>query len=176
VAEESAHHGGPHEGIQVHGHWTIEVHNPDGTLVTHTEFENALTGSGGGDLAAFLARTNTVGEWIVILVGNTTFYLDERGAGSQAPNPGVVIGSLTPSVGANGTFMLSGNGAAPQANAISSVHTQPNICAPTVAPANCNGSSNLNFGGIPFLTSASVSPIAVSAGQIIQVTVVISFS
>ncbi|MGC2530119.1 MAG: hypothetical protein WA639_20420, partial [Candidatus Acidiferrum sp.] len=34
---------GPSEGIQVHGHWTIEVRNPDGKVVSHTEFENALS-------------------------------------------------------------------------------------------------------------------------------------
>ena len=33
---------GTQEGIKVHGHWTIEVRNPDGKVVTHTEFENAL--------------------------------------------------------------------------------------------------------------------------------------
>src|SRR2546423_15522419 len=37
---------GQQEGIKVHGHWTIEVRNPDGTLVTHREFENALTSLG----------------------------------------------------------------------------------------------------------------------------------
>jgi len=26
----------------VHGHWTIDVREPDGTLVSHNEFENAL--------------------------------------------------------------------------------------------------------------------------------------
>lgn len=30
------------EGIQVHGHWVIEVKNPDGKLVKHVEFENSL--------------------------------------------------------------------------------------------------------------------------------------
>lgn len=34
--------GGLHEGIAVHGHWSIEVHNPDGSLVRHVEFENSL--------------------------------------------------------------------------------------------------------------------------------------
>lgn len=29
-------------GIQVHGHWTIEVRNPDGSLVRHVEFENSI--------------------------------------------------------------------------------------------------------------------------------------
>jgi hypothetical protein len=33
---------GQSEGIKVHGHWTVEVRNPDGKLVTHREFENSL--------------------------------------------------------------------------------------------------------------------------------------
>src|SRR6267378_4379919 len=37
--------GGQKEGITVHGHWTIDVRNPDGTLVTHREFENAYIGT-----------------------------------------------------------------------------------------------------------------------------------
>src|ERR1700722_13311663 len=37
---------GPQEGIKSHGHWTIEVKNPDGRLVPHREFENALTPAG----------------------------------------------------------------------------------------------------------------------------------
>lgn len=39
--EESS-RGGQHEGITVHGHWTIEVRNPDASLVRHVEFENSL--------------------------------------------------------------------------------------------------------------------------------------
>jgi hypothetical protein len=33
---------GQSDGIKVHGHWTIEVRNPDGTLAKHSEFENSL--------------------------------------------------------------------------------------------------------------------------------------
>lgn len=33
---------GKHEGIKVHGHWTIEVRNSDGSLARHVEFENSL--------------------------------------------------------------------------------------------------------------------------------------
>ena len=34
--------GGNHEGIQVHGHWVIEVRNPDGTVTRFArEFENS---------------------------------------------------------------------------------------------------------------------------------------
>ena len=34
--------GGMGEGIKVHGHWTIDVRNPNGSLASHTEFENKL--------------------------------------------------------------------------------------------------------------------------------------
>ena len=34
--------GGTHEGVKVHGHWMIEVKEPNGKLISHTEFENSL--------------------------------------------------------------------------------------------------------------------------------------
>src|ERR1035438_8313432 len=43
---------GKSEGIKVHGHWVIEIRNPDGSLASRHEFENALvTGIGGGPTA-----------------------------------------------------------------------------------------------------------------------------
>jgi hypothetical protein len=55
---------GQREGVTVHGHWTIEVKNPDGTVVKHVEFENALTVQGRFLLARDLLRRNsTVGTW-----------------------------------------------------------------------------------------------------------------
>lgn len=45
VAEESG-SSGRNEGIKVHGHWTIEVRDPDGRLAAHREFENSLAPSG----------------------------------------------------------------------------------------------------------------------------------
>ncbi len=33
---------GLHEGITIHGHWVIEVKNPDGSVARHVEFENSL--------------------------------------------------------------------------------------------------------------------------------------
>jgi hypothetical protein len=41
---------GQHEGIAVHGHWTIVVKNPDGKVVSRQEFENALDPNEGADL------------------------------------------------------------------------------------------------------------------------------
>jgi hypothetical protein len=42
-------------GIQVHGHWTVTVTNPNGTLDAVHEFDNALTDSGHNLLRAIIA-------------------------------------------------------------------------------------------------------------------------
>jgi hypothetical protein len=58
---------GSQEGIKIHGHWTIEVKNPDGRLVTHREFENSLAPAGAGAslLAAILGGVATPGSWMI---------------------------------------------------------------------------------------------------------------
>src|SRR5712692_7791334 len=65
-APQTSSKGGLGQGIQVHGWWTISVLNPDGTLVRHTEFENALQ-SGTGDLmlAQILGAQTSIGAWEV---------------------------------------------------------------------------------------------------------------
>src|SRR5690348_825570 len=57
--------GGIGQGIKVHGHWVIEVRNPDGGVVERREFENALTAVGARQLALLLARTASSGHWMV---------------------------------------------------------------------------------------------------------------
>ena len=170
-----------HEGIKVHGHWTIEVRNTDGKLATHTEFENALAAFGVGELASYLARTATVGQWNVGLIGDLTFYLDEPGPAAGAPNPGTVIGTLMVSAPGNGTLILSGNGTAPSSSTIISVYSEPSSCQPNLAPSTCNVASGNQtgaaLGNLPPLTFATLSsPVRVAAGQTIAVTVVITFS
>lgn len=82
VAEEKK---GQHEGITVHGHWIIDVKNPDGKVAKHVEFENSIASGGifpgnagsisvpGGN--AFLSALLTgqvvspVGSWLIFLEG-----------------------------------------------------------------------------------------------------------
>lgn len=75
------------EGIHVHGHWVIEVRNPDGTLAQRREFENALA-DGGNLLESLLLGTETPGAWTIILRDTSypyyTFILDEPNATAQA--------------------------------------------------------------------------------------------
>ena len=61
------------EGIKVHGHWVLDVKNPDGKLVEHREFNNALVKGGvatGGDqiLAALISGNVSVGDPSVAFV------------------------------------------------------------------------------------------------------------
>src|SRR5690349_20637709 len=63
---------GPGDGIKVHGHWTIDVKNPDGSLASHHEFENALTPKGADTLAAVLSRKITMVGWGVELGSDFT--------------------------------------------------------------------------------------------------------
>lgn len=58
---------GPQEGIQVHGHWTIDIRKPDGTVVSHTDFENKLAGQGANFLTGLLAGQLSSGGWGITL-------------------------------------------------------------------------------------------------------------
>ena len=183
--------GGQNEGIKVHGHWTIDVRNPDGTLVTHSEFENALTAQGKDALAQYLARVSTVGLWQILLTstgtnpwgsaaGGIVEQNDPNAASGNPPNPSKV---LTVSYnGTNSTISLSGNITAPQAGGINMVETRNFYCSPTVGASGCTQgfvnifSMTATAISSPANGSCPVNTVCVVAGQIVQVTVVISFS
>jgi hypothetical protein len=181
--------GGPHEGIKVHGHWTIEVLNPDGRLVTHREFENALA-LGPMTIAPMLGRAETVGLWSVQVAGDivnglgpcldpvpNSCFLSESNDPITGPN---VFHNLTISApfrpDANaGKLTLSGSFTVQNAAQIFYVSTAVNDCAPTVAPASClNDDYHFNFD--PLFSSAGLGPISVAVGQTVLVSVVYSFS
>jgi hypothetical protein len=192
--------GGPHEGIKVHGHWTIEVRNPDGKLVTHREFENSLVTSGALagplTLSTVLGRASTIGLWIVYLY----FASAPDGPcllGPNTPSPCIAVESadlitgsayfhtLTLNAPFNqadpnfGKLTLNGSITVQNAGQISHVETFVGGCAPTVAPASCvqeAGNQAYNQLGENGFTLATPAPIPVTVGQNVQVTVVFSFS
>jgi len=73
------------DGIAVHGHWTIDVRNPDGKLASHHEFENALEPSGAIALAGLLGRQFQAATWRLDLVGQNASgaCVQTSGGGSQ---------------------------------------------------------------------------------------------
>jgi len=182
--------GGPQEGIQVHGQWTIEVRNPDGTMASHHDFENALHSTGATALSKLLARSVSVGQWEVYLEGgsNACMYNSSLATpclllepSAAAPPAGYGFNTLIvssppyPDPDA-GKLVLRGTATAQANGNISTVYTYLNTCLSNNAPANpCVWGGSFWPGGNA-MTQASISPISVQTGQQVLVTVKISFS
>jgi hypothetical protein len=155
---------GQSEGITVHGHWVIDVRNPDGKLVTHREFENALDPAQGAPLlAAILGRVVTPGSWYVVLADTASFsnvvVISEPGSTAYAFCTGPLAGNYALTGGAiscsNGlsvagpknssgtligsTLTLAGSGTVPQGFPadIGFVGTVNLACATSNSPTTC---------------------------------------
>jgi hypothetical protein len=190
----SSSEGGPKEGIKVHGHWTIEVRNPDGKLVERREFENSLRGQGARALAGFLSRTATPGLWLVVLFAGPPQGTPPCALGPQ-PSPCTIaepawplppaVDPATPPIFRNltvsaseFTVMLNGTATAGASGGgvITDVTTFLGVCSNSVAPGALDSTClNAKDGGA-FSHAMLASPVNVAAGQIIQVSVVFSFS
>ncbi len=158
---------GQREGIKVHGHWTIEVRNPDGKVVSHREFENSLaTNLGGGAplLAAILGRNVTPGSWQVLLFDNISqanlIVINEANSEAAAACPGFIsqsggaascsntlslAGAQIVGKDLNGnTLTLSGSGTVPQGfpASIGFVETDNSFCAMSDSPTVCFSDPN----------------------------------
>jgi hypothetical protein len=172
----------PAEGIEVHGHWTIEVRNPDGTLAERREFDNWLHSAGGQALAAILGRQASVGGWAIQLIGSAftsrTPYGDVGVMIVESTYPATgsnIFRTLTltaPAIGeaASQPLRLSGTATAERDGAITQVETVMSRLAATEAPSNRYGSS------APFTSKTLDSPVSLTAGQSVTATVVITFS
>lgn len=187
-AEENS-PSGSHEGIKVHGHWTIEVRNPDGTLVTHREFENSLVGPSFNLLPQILSRTLTVGFWAVLLDGTGGGPCSSAGcevseAGSPLFSGYVSSNNLqvsTAGIPPNGNVLrtqlvFAGTATALASSAVNQVQTVLTYCANTIAPGTVPANATSCQLGFSFTSAGLAAPIQVSNGQTIAVTVNISFS
>ncbi len=168
--------GAPQEGITVHGRWTVEVRNPDGSLASRHEFNNALVPIDGSfALTGLLSGYyRAVQQWRIVLVGQagicqpglvTCDIVQHSGPG---PAP---MGTLT-------AIILVANADAPvlridgmtqvtNPGTITSVGTQLNLCFDDA----CAGTVARQF-----TAHQLPSPIPVAASQVVQVSVEISFS
>jgi hypothetical protein len=141
AAEAKAAPRGGQEGIKVHGRWTIDVKNPDGSLARHVEFENGLClnsqiGSLGGDLflVQALAGQWVPGSWVV------EFGTPAVPAGTPPPACGGAAADGLSSL-PNVLYSLVQSGSAIQTVASSSVantgYCQPNSANGTPAITTC---------------------------------------
>ena len=178
--------GGRVEGIMVHGHWTIEVRDPDGTLVSRREFENTLTLTGASIIANILGRNRVPGRWTIVTGAG--------GAPEPCGGPCVLAESTDPQTGpnvfknlavtvtgaGNTQLTLSGNATASGDGQILEVATRNQSCvaANQAGPAACTTAPLGPASAGEFeITSTNLSlAIDVLNGQQVQLQVILSFS
>jgi hypothetical protein len=174
---------GTRQGIKVHGHWTIDIKNPDGSLVSHHVFENSLA-SGAVSLPQILARTLVPGAWTVVLQPGTSGLRKpcphHRLGSCRIGESGEQFNTLTVDVPASGPsagkLVLSGHATAEAEGDVFEVYTELGLCPATTLPAVCATSAKGGTESPRFTWHSLPTPIVALANQIIQVTVVISFS
>ncbi|HTW79048.1 MAG TPA: hypothetical protein VME23_05800 [Terracidiphilus sp.] len=198
-AAESADNG-LKTGIKVHGHWVIDVKNPNGKLISHHEFENALEqATGGPTIAQILGGTAVAGEFAIALpvpcssdsiciLGETggvspsdlavNITNDVSSAFGNAPNFSCVgqpaaacTNSLNVSV-SGGSIVLQGSVVAVASGSIGGVESYMASCANTGVLVSYCLQTNIHIQ--PF-TGKLFTAIPFSDGQTITVTVTISF-
>ena len=181
-------------GITVHGHWRFVIKNADGSVAKREEFENSLDPSNGAQLlTALLVGTATPADFLVavlsasgtspcpnsycILITSTS---SPAYFGCTLGNETCFTGLTTATPGKN-SIQLAGQFIAPQNGVIDTVHSYLDYCSDsTVSPKSCAAS----VGGVlaagltvtSSTTNPSFTPINITAGQIVQVSVLLSFS
>lgn len=172
--------GGPQEGIKVHGHWVIEVRNPDGTLAIRREFKNSLNLAGKNVLAALLTRNASAGTWSVAVfdglcpvnsVGSTVCRLFDPATGAVGSANDFI--TLTAALSLPGdAFVLSGSFTAANSGNVTGVATGLGSCPATQTPTSCTLADVI----VQFSGTSVTPPVPVQQGQIVQVKVIFSFS
>jgi hypothetical protein len=175
---------GLQDGIKLHGNWVLDVRNPDGTLVAHSEFKNALRPSGNFALGSLLQGVPLQDFYVTFNEGITfpdptitPLCAGEAGAGCKVFVPGgfvsrLVRSDLVPGVNAFGTLVKS----APTGSCVLSGSFT--VTAP--------GSSQIRraitrlvfsqFSDIDLTMATLPTPVPVVQGQIVQFTYTLSFS
>jgi hypothetical protein len=181
---------GRQEGIKVHGHWVVEVRNPDGTLADRREFNNALH-SGALTLTTLLTRRGVPGRW-ELTFGNTDTDIPpcqggtgaslgwcsiienaatNQTAGATAVSRDLVVTHTPTSLTLTGTITALVNGI------VGRVATRLGTCDLPATIDQCGGAGDATFFTDAVLGVAGKPPkVPVVAGQIIKLTVTITFS
>ena len=169
-------------GIEVHGYWQITVLDPDGTVVNEVAFNNALTNPAA---LTTLIMDDAVSGGLYLVVTNQTAV--SSGIGPCNPdceiapvgmNTGITVDSTdltTTQQGSNfETLRLAGNVTVTTTSTIDLVQSWILLCnGDTNTAAQCRA----NPDSASVFTSRVLSPsVSVTAGQIVQITVDITFS
>ncbi len=181
---EAAPSGPGVEGIKVSGHWTIEVRELDGRVVSRQEFENALQPAGSEDLARFLGRNATPGLFRVYLdstsgnrpcsygASDANCLIAESADTANLTAEPYLVKNLQVTLTSDFKVRLSGTVTAQRNGNISNVGTYVLRCASSNAPSSpcTNGSWD------PLTHKVLTTPVSVLLNQQVAVTVDISFN
>jgi len=149
------------EGIKIHGHWTIEVRNRDGSVASHTEFENAYLS--GSFFPNTLSRTMTLGEWGIVLGGSPSPCLTTI----STPFTSTSYQGVQDSVPIFPACLISESGPA-----IGGVNAGQSLCSPSAGTGGCSNNLQVSYNsGIPLLTG---NVVATNSGTISQVETIFS--
>jgi hypothetical protein len=176
------------EGIKVHGHWKIEILNPDGTRASVTEFDNYLYPPGKLWLAKLLTGEISHGSWGIDLHSDSTNdpceNLTSSGPGAcLIGEPDGYYGGLNNAIQSRVLsvshssaqpyeIILQGETTAAYDAAVEWVNTTYSFCEPV--RSDCKGNENNLWQ--PFTGTNLTQPPTVVPDQLIQVTITISFS
>lgn len=163
------------EGIKVHGNWQFDIYNKDGSFDRKVEFENALVNDGGDLLASLLTSTDAMGYWNVLLHSPSSICENnappcemEDGRNGNFHEYELEINKVNASVQLTGNVIIFSDGQ------ITAVETEIQPCNGPSTPTSC---SPFAFTYKTFTyKDLSSSPVAVQAGQTVNVKVTISFS
>lgn len=177
------------DGVGVSGHWIVDVYDADGSLDQHHDFHNALEPTGGVHLASLLAGGSAIKRWEVWLDETSPFsnpacsgglercyIVQGDGTEDSATSRNLVVEIVNGAgSGLPDTLRLSGSKIADADGSIGEVAT--NLLECDASDATCATTLDSLFTKKVFLdpSTGANAPISVSAGQLIQVEVLISF-
>ncbi len=166
-AAEEAKKKGAGEGIQVHGHWTIEVKDPDGKVAVHREFENSLATSAGASVLGNLLLGYVVpGGFAVTLQefpttgGVLILNICSAGGCPAGASGQLTAGPLTNGLSLSGQVVSTTSNPIPAGNIVG-VLTQMYECFNTASPTTLSTISPTGCtvaNGVQLFTSASLGP------------------
>jgi hypothetical protein len=145
-----------HQGITLHGHWTIDVKDPDGTLVKHNSFENQLQYDGTQYLTALLSGYAAAGDYAIYFTNATA-----------TPTASATTNVVCPAPASTTTSTF------PYCSIVQNINTQPGIfhCQHYVCVSGLTATPTFGSGvGLPNFTLAG-SITAPQAGAVVNVYV-----
>lgn len=169
---------GPSEGIQVHGDWTIDIYNEDGSLDEHVEFSNALVALGQESLVELLAAEQSAGRWNFEIGEATTPAQVCPTTGFQGRCFVAPIDIETIDVDQDSrldTLRLSGSTEIEADGQVEFVRSVLKTCEGSISPSDCASGTGI----FRSFTERALDPgdvAAVTAGQVVQVQIEISFT